>query len=82
VESQEFFKDILEHRAKRLVNLIEMDNKRLISQEIVLIVEAAMGFCPDEVSKSMMVWISTLVSRGEEDIVRYKPQKLQDKDVT
>ncbi len=39
---------ILEQRTRRLLNLVEMSApKQIISREVLLVIEAAMEFCPE-----------------------------------
>ncbi len=58
-KSREYFRDLLEHRSKRLGKLIKMSAPgNLIGQEVILVMQAAMGYCPEEVSHSMQKWLS------------------------
>ena len=52
--------DSLELRSRRLVSLVENSApKPIIGREVVLVLEAAMGYCPKEVSDSFEHWLST-----------------------
>ena len=54
---QKFF-DTLERRAKRLVQLIDISAPpQMISNEVWLVVQAAMGYCPEEMNKAKGNWL-------------------------
>lgn len=56
--------EALERRAKRLVHLIDISApSQLISTEVMLIVQAAMGCHPEEITKVFANWLASVGRR-------------------
>jgi len=63
-DKKQFFRDALERRSKRLVNLVEISAPdHLVGQEIALVFQAAIGYCPDEVFNCMSDWLAASAYR-------------------
>lgn len=66
------FFDALERRSKRLAHLIEISAPpQLISSEIMLVMQSAMGYCPEEIMQAAINCFApkeTTHSGGEETI--------------
>ncbi len=62
--SQQYFRETLERRVNRLSDLLEMSAPtQLVGKEVALIVQAAMGYCPQEVSSAISSWLLSTVLR-------------------
>lgn len=62
MSSQAYFCDVLDRRTKRLSQMIDIGApKQMISQEVALVMEAAMGYCPDDMTIAFSNWLTAVI---------------------
>lgn len=60
----EYFRNSLDRRARRLSQLIEVNAPpQMVGKEVSLIVQAAIGFCPNELSTELGQWLIAAVRK-------------------